>query len=336
MAVEQSFLNYAKISQIMFDEYGILVNNVRKLNRGSANIYEVFSDTSHLILKEFQEKIDCEKVELEYSVIKHLKTYNIPVPEYLLTKKGKIYCENSNRIIIVQNFIDGIEIESNTSNKNQIIESVQMYEKILDALEKYPYRVQSFKRHLMSKELCEKDIYNIETLIKKSSNAKINKNLLHKKQILLKMKNMDFKWISKLTYKKSHGDYNVFQFIYDDKGKIKAILDFVATRNMPIARELIRNYFFMAKEVKNQLIDFDFFVEYIKEFSRYEKLNYYDLKFMPLVYLIELSRTIYGYEQYIHNKTKEYLEFGDELYNQCICLEKNYEELSNKLAELIK
>ena len=335
MAVEKSFLNYDKIKQIMLENYGIVINKVNKVNRGSANIYDISSGSNHFVLKEFQEKIDIEKVKIEYSVIKHLKKYNISTPDYIFTKKGNIYCNNSNRIIIIQKFVSGKVADLNTSSKEQIIESVQMYGKIVNALENYPHKLPSFKRHLMSKELCEKEIENIEQLIKKSNNKEINNKLIHKQQILLKIENIDYSWIKKLTYKKSHGDYNVQQFIYDSKGKIKTVLDFVATRNMPISRELIRNYFFMGKEIKKKSIDFNFFIKYIQEFSKYQKLNYYDLKFMPLLYLIELSRTTYGYEQYFYNKSKEYLDFGNELYNQCVCLEKNYKELENKLIKLI-
>lgn len=336
MAVEQSVLNYSKIKQIMFEEYGIIVNKICKIKRGSANIYEIFSNAGHFILKEFQNKIDIEKVKNEYLVIKHLKDNNISTPEYMLNKRGDICCKCDKRILIVQKFISGSVIDSNTSDKEQIIESVHMYGSIVKALEDYPHELPCFKRHLMSKELCEKDIKIIEKLLDISRNIDINKALLHKKEILLKFEKMDFKWIEKLTYKKSHGDYDVFQFIYDENGKIKAVLDFVAAREMPIARELIRNYFFMAKEIKKQVVDFDFFVEYIKEFCKYQTLNYYDLKYMPLLYFIELSRTVYGYHQYIFNKSKEYLDFGNELYNQCVCLERYGEELSERLLKLTK
>ncbi len=336
MAVEQSVLNYSKIKHIMIEEYGIIVNKVCKIERGSANIYEIFSNTGHFILKEFQEKIDVDKVKIEYLVIEHLKANSIPTPEYMINKKGNICCEYDKRMIIVQRFIEGSVIDSNTSDKEQIIDSVHMYSAIVKSLENYPYELPSFKRHIMSKELCKKDIESIENLLKISENIEINKALLHKKEILLKFEEMDFKWIEKLTYKKSHGDYDVFQFIYDENGKIKAVLDFAATRRMPIARELIRNYFFMAKEIKDQVIDFDFFVEYIKEFCKYQPLNYYDLKYMPLLYLIELSRTVYGYQQYILNKSKGYLNFGNELYNQCVCVERFGEELSNRLLKLNK
>lgn len=57
---------------------------------------------------------------------------------------------------------------------------------------------------------------------------------------------------------------------------------------------------------------------------------------MPLLYLIELSRTIYGYEQYVYNNLVEYLDFGNELYNQCLCIEKNSDELSRELLKLKK
>lgn len=64
-------------------------------------------------------------------------------------------------------------------------------------------------------------------------------------------------------------------------------------------------------------------------------LNYYDLKYMPFIYLLELARTVYGYSQYLETALECHLDFANELYNQCICLENYADELSNKLLSLI-
>ena len=57
---------------------------------------------------------------------------------------------------------------------------------------------------------------------------------------------------------------------------------------------------------------------------------------MALLYLIELSRSTYGYEQYIKTGNQKLLDYGDELYNQCICLENNLDCITNALINLYK
>ena len=334
MAVEESVLNKESIKKIMIEQYGILVEVIKKIDRGSANLFEMYSKGNRYILKEFQSKIDIDKVKIEYIVVEHLRRDGISTPNYILNKNGELFFEFNQKLLIVQKFIEGQVVASNTSSKEQIIESVSVYGKIIKSLENFKYELPDFKRHYMSKELCEQDIKCIGQLMKINKNKDVNDALLHKREILLKLKELDYTWQNKLTYKKSHGDYTVFQFIYNDEGNIKAIVDCVSARKIPVARELIRNYFFMAKEIKKENVDFSIFLEYIKEFEKYQKLNYYDLKYMPLLYLIELSRTIYGYEQYIHNNSVEYLDFGNELYNQCLCIEKNSDELSRELLKL--
>lgn len=334
MAVEESILNKKSIKKIMSEQYGISVEVIKRINRGSANIFEIFSKDGHYILKEFQSKIDVDKVKNEYMVIEHLKRDGISTPKYILNKNGELYFEFNKKLLIVQKFIEGQVVNSNTSNQQQIIESAFLYGKIIKSLENFEYELPNFKRHYMSKELCKQDIKSIEQLIKINKNKDVNDVLLCKRKILLKLKDLDYTWQNNLTYKKSHGDYTVSQFIYNNKGNIEAIVDWVSARKTPIARELIRNYFFMAKEIKRQNINFKFFLEYIKEFKKYQELNDYDLKYMPLLYLIELSRTVYGYEQYVYNNSIEYLAFGNELYNQCLCIEKNCYELSRELLKL--
>lgn len=336
MAVEESELNNNILKKIMLEEYNIFVSKIKKINRGSANVFEMMSESGHLILKEFQSTVDLERIENEYLILKHLKNKSISAPEYILTKDEKFFYKNNNKYIIVQKYIDGSTISFNKASSEMIIDSAQMYGKIVNSLESFQYELPTFTRHFLTKESCEKDINNIDILLKINKNNSVHDALFHKKTLLLKLEETDYSWKDKITYKNSHGDYNISQFIYNDKGKIKSVVDWVSARNIPVARELIRNYFFMAKEIKKQQINFDLFIKYIKEYEKYQELNYYDLKYMPLIYLTELARTIFGFEQYIHSNSAEYLKYGNELYNQCVLIEKYMEELSNKLIELNK
>ena len=136
-------------------------------------------------------------------VVEHLRKDGVFTPLYILNRNGEIYFEFNKKLLIVQKFIDGRVVDSNTSNQEQIIETACVYGKIINSLENLQYELPDFKRHYMSKELCEQDIKSIDQLIKINKNKSINAALLHKREILLKLKYLDYTWQNKLTYKKS-------------------------------------------------------------------------------------------------------------------------------------
>ena len=105
MAVEGSILNKESIKKIMIEQYGISVEAIKKINRGSANVFEVFSKDSHYILKEFQSKIDIDKIKIEYTVVEHLRRDGVATPKYILNKNGFV-----TYIIITPNIPKGINV----------------------------------------------------------------------------------------------------------------------------------------------------------------------------------------------------------------------------------
>lgn len=335
LSFEESILNINIVNQIMWSEYGINVIRTERIERGSANIYKLYSQEKQYILKEVQSEITYERIEREYMILMHLSANGIKTPQYLLTKNGCIAFKYRGKYIIVQHYIDGHYVEANTATRGQILDSAQLYIQILKALESYNGELPVFTKHFMSDKIGEENIKDILFLIDKSNEKNIREALVHKMHIIQKYCQFDYGWQNKLTVKKSHGDYSVYQFIYDSNGKTMAVLDFLSAKKTPIARELIRNYFFMAKEVELGCIDFDFFIEYISDFIVYYPLNYYDLKYMPLMYFLELAKTTYSFSHYMENGSKEYLAFANKLYNYCICLEENGKMLSCRLLQLL-
>lgn len=69
---------------------------------------------------------------------------------------------------------------------------------------------------------------------------------------------------------------------------------------------------------------------------KYAKLNKYDLELLPYIYLMQLARSPFGYEQYYKNveNKEELIKFA--FYRTEICreLEKKANELSRMLKEL--
>ena len=131
--IEETIFTNEKIIEVVKNIYNIDVYQVEKLNRGSANLYSL--NANKYIFKEFQTKYTKEEIDKEIIIINHLKEDNIPVPEYVKTVTGEYSFIYENRIVIMQKFIDGYTMESNTGNYDQILESAEYLGKIIKSLE---------------------------------------------------------------------------------------------------------------------------------------------------------------------------------------------------------
>ena len=74
---------------------------------------------------------------------------------------------------------------------------------------------------------------------------------------------------------------------------------------MPIIWEIIRSYSYIDKNAKDGTIDLNNFTLYVKEFNNYVKLNKYDYKYMPYLYMVQLLTSTFGYKQYIQDNSKK-------------------------------
>lgn len=270
--IEESVFNEEKIKNIVYELYGIVVNEVMKLDRGSANIY-VLNDKEY-ILKEFQSSYSKNEIMLEIDIINHLRKDNIPVPEYIKTRNNEYYFEYEGRVVIIQKYIDGFTMKSNSGSYDQMIESADFLGKIVLSLKSFPELPSNDLIECTSKSSILESIDKINKL--KNSVSKDSKiyNDLNDKVMMLQdiLSNVDLKDIDKLTVMNSHGDYSVLQFIYKDD-RINAIIDFASTSRVPIVWEIIRSYSYIDKDAEDGKINIDNLVEYVRTFEKYVKLN---------------------------------------------------------------
>lgn len=334
--IEETVFTNKKIIEIVKKVYDIDIYQVEKLNRGSANLYSL--NRNKYILKEFQTKYTKEEINKEIKIINHLKKDNIPVPEYIKTTTGEYSFIYENRVIIMQKFIEGYTIESNSGNYEQVLESAEYLGKIIKSLatlkDKLPNNdVSSW----YSKKTINESIDKQEKLLKKISvenYPQIYKDFMDKISMLKYVRdNLDFSDMSKMTVMNTHGDYSLLQFIYKD-GKINAIIDFVSACKMPIVWEVIRSYSYIDPKAKDGKIDVDNLVEYVKKFTNYVKLNKYDFKYMPYLYLVQILTSTFGYKQYIEDNSKSsLLDFAFFRTKLCKFLFENAEKIANTLIE---
>lgn len=338
MGIQKTNLNNEKIKKIMKDIYGISVTDIKNIDRGTANIFKITDKNKEYILKEFSEGRSKESVIKETNIINFLNKKGVKVPTYVETKNGKYYTEENNRIIILQEYIDGYTMENNTGDYKKTIESATILGKMTKALEDYKKLPDDgIIEKWYSKGSLEKGIVKINDLTEKINNDNPYKEIFIKDmQDKLKMtkyilKEFDFNIINNLTIMNSHGDYSVQQLIYNDK-KGTTVIDFETAKSLPIIWEVMRSYSYIDKEAKDGNLNIDTLINYVKEFSKYVKLNKYDLKYAGWLYLIQIVGSTFGYKQYNDDYSKTgLLEFALFRTKLCRYLYNNAEKIGDRL-----
>lgn len=341
--IEKSNLNEKIIKAEVKKHYNLDIDKIEVINGGNANIYKLTDiHNGKYILKEFQSKFNFKMILKEVNVINHLRQKGLPVPKYIPCTNNQNYFEYNGRLIILQKYIEGKTKDKYTGDEKELLECAEYLGLIVNALEDYPYD-DMFKANI-NKFKSTKDIdesiakHQALILVAEKDNIygkEIKQDLMGKINFLNKIKqDQTLQTISNITIKKTHGDYNVLQFIYDSNDKIKVILDFATSGELPIVWEIARSYNYMDKECKNGTFNIDNLILYIKEYLKYSKLTKEDLKYLPYIYLIQLLSSTYGYKQYLNTGDLNMLKFGRERTNICRYLMENKEIISQKLSKI--
>ena len=138
MGIQKTNLNEEKIKQILKANYNINIISIEEINRGTANIFKLKSSNKKYLLKEFNKKKSLESLEKEIDIVNFLKNKGMSVPKYISTIKHEYYIKNEDRIIILQEYIDGYTMENNTGDYDKVIESAEILGKLTKALLDYP------------------------------------------------------------------------------------------------------------------------------------------------------------------------------------------------------
>lgn len=339
--LENTVFKLEQISNEISERYGYQVKNVEVINRGTANIYKIYTDKDILILKEFQSKYKEDDVSREVDVIEYLKlNSNVPVPEILKCKNNEKYFTYNGKVIVVQRFIEGLVCNKNENDLSTLIKSAECLGKIIMGLKEYntDKKIDIFDWY--SKEEFEKANKRYDEIIKYLPNTNlgsdIKEEIILKKNIMEKIKNtINVEELGEISNMVSHGDFSCLQCIFDENYNVRSVLDFIKVKKLPIIWEIFRSYSYADKEMINGKIHIDNLVKYVEEILKYVKLNAFDLKYLPYIYLIQLARSSYGYDEYINGGAdkEKLLEFAR--YRTQIC-RNLYNQMDDILRELKK
>ena len=305
--IEKTTFSKKELQTELNKKYGINVEKIEKINKGTANIFKIISNNEKFIVKEFQSKYSKENVLKEINSIEYLrKNSQVPLPIYLKNNNNELYFVHKGKMIVVQKFVEGQVFEKNKGNHEQILESARYLGLIIEGFKNYNIDDNISILDWYSNKEFEKANKKYDEILSKLDNSKISEkikmDIIFKKELLAKLnKNINAEDIKNITHKVSHGDYSVLQFIYDNEDNIRVILDFIKTKKLPIVWEIARSYSYIDKDAKDGKIDVDNLVEYTKKVAEFTELNEYDLKYLPYVYLIQLARSTFGYSEYFKN-----------------------------------
>lgn len=333
--LEPSVFTNSEIISVIQEEYHIKVRGIRKINEGSANIYII--NNNQYVLKEFPSWYTKDNINKEARIITHLQKDGIPVANYIKTINNDYSFLYKNRVVILQKFIEGKTLKLNTATEQQMFESMEYLGKIIKSLESLDFNLEV--NNIISPEIITENILKLKKLLLQTSKKEyshIYKDLQIKLTILEDMQNnLNFKDLNHLTIMNTHGDYNILQFIYKNN-QINAILDFASATKMPIVWEIIRSYSYIDKKAKNGTIDINNLIKCLQKINKYIKLNSYDLEYMPIIYMLQLAGSSFGYKEYLKDNSKqELLTFAYFRTNLCRYLYTNKEIISNALKNEI-
>ncbi|HEY9574323.1 MAG TPA: hypothetical protein VIR32_02190 [Lachnospiraceae bacterium] len=342
MAFEESVLNNKIIASILLDEYGLHTVDVHSISFGSANCYKVSCAEGYYFLKEYQSWFTLDDIEREAQILEFLSLNKYPTALFLKNLEGKYGIQQSGHIIGVQEFIEG-DTYTNKLSHVMLMESAAYLGKLHQILKGYPMKtsmdnqwVQGFSVSEATAR-CDKLLDILEENTSDKYYERIRSDLTYKKELNKRLENVKTYFIG-ITYSPSHGDYTACQLI-GKHDKIKAVIDFSSTSSLPIVWEIMRAFIQSSESCKGgKSFDLDKFLLYVKEYMEYFSLSKRDLEAMPYIYLFQLGRSLYGFEEYLLTKSPnkdKLLEFAFWRTDICRQINEGADEISHALVQLV-
>ncbi len=339
--VEKSvFSNVNELKEWVQSMYHISCIKIDHLNLGSANCFYLEDSEKTYFLKEFQSKVKLENIRNEIDVCEYLNQNGIPTSKFLKNINGEYVSHYRDKYIHIQGYIDGKAYDLFDMPDEILFESARLLAKINRTLKDYKEYSDSFGDEWLADWDNRAEIDKLENLLANAIpdlddqiGKKIKEDFAFKISVLKGMDGYGKRFLG--SYKcNSHGDYSTLQILCKNK-KIVAIIDFSAVCHLPVTWELIRSYSYGAGECRNvPSIDFAKFKAYIDAYLSENKIPLKDIQLMPYLYFFNLSRSTFGYKQYLTGNMSDpgLLQFGFWRTNMCKWLYENMDDLSEYLT----
>lgn len=343
MPEQKSVFTTTEIKSILKAEYNISVSDMSALGHGSANCFCISDGYAMYFMKEYQSRFTESDLHRETCLTDYLLTQNYPTAEIVPTLHGNLYLRYQNRFILLQKYISGKTYVNQKLPHHLLMESSEWLGKLHRILRHYPLPygmdLEWLKAYCPDKIATEYDnlLAALETQKTDIFYEHIKCDLLYKKELVYQLSDFD-SYYDGITYCATHGDYTCLQYICG-KDHILAVIDFSSAKTLPVVWEIMRSYVQSTDSCKDGAgFDIDDFCKYVRRYLDYAPLSKVDLAAMPYVYLNQLSRSKYGYKEYLVTKTEnrnDLIQFA--FWRTDICREifQKREEISTRLCSLI-
>lgn len=303
--MKKPLLTEESIPEFLLFNYGIKADQVVKIDRGvMSSSYKVSSGDKHYFLKEPLNSISKKYIEDESCLLCFLRSKMIPVAEFMETTEGAHYVDCGDRLVTVQEFIDGNEYKAHKAPDELYLPSMEMLGKINAALKDYDLKI----RRGWSKESCENYdensiIQTLQACLSQIEELNLSDDRLARAKAVIQQTIEIQPRVKKygayqkyVTYSSTHGDYHVGNLIYHrtaGEEEIVGVVDCSSSCSMPVSYNLLRFYLrFDPRCARSNFVDTAKLIEGLKRYTIHAPLTYHDYRLMPYVYLHIVGRIL--------------------------------------------
>jgi Ser/Thr protein kinase RdoA (MazF antagonist) len=324
------------IEKLIFDQYGLEVQSLSVIPSGVGGItYYVKTAVEKYILKSCK---DDGYIRNEPEVAAFLKQNDIPVAEYIKTKRNEYFWEYKEKLYLLKRYIDGAPLDYNSAPDWFMVESVRILGRIHSILARFrPLPIgmgQGFIDFMASGHAKISYTNTLKKALERGDNEIAN-DIEYRLTRVDELNRIHFDSFMFST-RNTHGDYKVGNIICKDN-HIAAIIDFSGVCIHPAVWEIIRSFTYADPSCKNGNIDIERFLKYVKEYLVYSTLNEYDLKMMPFFFYCQLLACDYYMQYYeaTEQNRDDFLHQAKFATKLIKWFDKNIDELSDALLSLV-
>ena len=341
MPIQKTVLNDTLIYELLKKSYDLRVDNIEKLEIGTANCYKIQSESRTYFLKEYQQGFSESDIRREILLNDFLLSRAYPTAAFISDINGNKQSYINDRYIILQEFIEGKSYIDHNLPDEILFQAAELLGQTHEILCDHKMPV-DMDMNWVKKFNAEKLSATYDFIMERAKEIsdleireRIISDMIFKKDLLYIIKPYGV-YFDKVTYKSSHGDYTAMQYLCSEN-TIKAVIDFASAKSLPAVWEIMRSYMQSASDTKNPNdFELDKFCEYVRGYLKLSALSRDDLKYMPYIYLYQLGRSGYGYKEYMLNTVnkEKLLKFALWRTDVCRMLVDKADKISNTLISL--
>lgn len=264
--------------RIIEENYGIKINGMRLLDSHfGTDLYLAETEKGKFVVKTLPTYM--ENAKNEGAVTEFVSGKGIKTARFLKTRLNKYSLLAGERIVTVQEFIEGKAFGLNCAPDWFMDQSAELLGRIHTVLDGYGGLPLRFGKDFFTADNALQKKFEYE---KELAAAEADTALLFTGQLKHLKRIGEFCMdTSKLTYANSHGDYHIGQAIVKDKEI--TVIDWSSACRLPVCLELATSFAFASPKCKGGEIDADGLKRYVERYSRHFSLSDYDIKMMPYV-----------------------------------------------------